>query len=335
MKNVILFDLQRFADPVVDSLNKTTSSGLSAENKTYYEKYLVDNATPNLVHAQFGQKRSVPKHGGKTVEFRKYSAFDKAPKLQEGITPEGKKLSVSTITATLEQYGDYVPITDVVDMTTIDDNLVEATELLGDQAGLTLDSVVREVMNGGTNVYYAGGVEGRMLVSSELKVADVKRAATILRAANAKKIKGSYVGIIHPYAAHDLKSDPAWIDVHKYSATKEIFEGEIGEIDGVRFVETSEAKVFEGAGTSGVDAKYDVSEGGTANLYSTMILGEDAYGSITHENGNMKHIFKNFGSGGTADPLDQRATCGWKAYQTAVRLVEENMVRIESLATIK
>ena len=331
MKN-ILFNLQRFADPVVESLNKTTSEGLSAENKVYYEKYLIDNAKPNLVHSQFGQKRSVPKHGGKTVEFRKYSAFEKAAKLQEGITPAGKSLSVSTITATLDQYGDYVAITDVVDMTAIDDNLVEATELLGDQAGLTLDSVPREVINGGTNVLYAGGAEGRAILNSKIAVADVKRASTIFKAANAKKINGSYVGIIHPYVSHDLTSDPAWIDAHKYSATEEIFEGEIGKLYGVRFVETSEAKVFKGAGAK--NAEYlGGEEGGNADVFSTMILGADAYGCIEHENGNLKHIFKNFGSGGTSDPLDQRATAGWKAYQTAVRLVEDNMVRIESLAT--
>jgi N4-gp56 family major capsid protein len=332
MKDFI-FNLQRFADPVVESLNKTTSEGLSAENKVYYEKYLIDNAKPNLVHSQFGQKRSVPKHGGKTVEFRKYSAFEKAAKLQEGITPVGKSLSVSTITASLEQYGDYVAITDVVDMTAIDDNLVEATELLGDQAGLTLDSIPREVMNGGTNVLYAGGAEGRVMLTGGITVADVKRAATILKAANAKKIEGSYVGIVHPYVSHDLTSDPAWIDAHKYSATEEIFEGEIGKLYGVRFVETSEAKVFKSAGSTTANDFIGGEDGGAADVFSTLILGADAYGCIEHENGNLKHIFKNFGSGGTSDPLDQRATAGWKAYQTAVRLVEDNMVRIESLAT--
>lgn len=327
MKN-FYFDLQRFADPVVDSLNKTTSSGLTAENKVYYEKYLIDNAKPNLVHAQFGQKRSVPKHGGKTVEFRKYSAFDKADKLQEGITPDGKQLNVSVITATLEQYGDYVSITDVVDMTTIDDNVLEATELLGDQAGLTLDAVVREVINGGTNVLYAGGAAGRTMADT-LKVSDVKRAATILSAANAKKIDGAYVGIIHPFVSHDLRDDPAWIDAHKYASPEEIFEGEIGKLHGVRFVETSEAKVWENAGpTSGENIG---SENGAASIFSTLILGADAYGSIIHENGNLKHIFKGFDEVG--GPLDQRCTCGWKAYQTAVRLNEDNMVRIESVAT--
>lgn len=330
----IIFNLQRFADEVVNSLNKTTSEGLSAENKVFYEKYLIDNAKPNLVHSQFGQKRSVPKHGGKTVEFRKYSAFDKAGKLQEGITPEGRSLSVSTITATLDQYGDYVAITDVVDMTAIDDNVVEATELLGDQAGLTLDSVPREVMNGGTNVLYAGGADGSISLTTGLAVADVKRAATILRAANVKKINGSYVGIIHPYVSHDLRNDEEFIEAHKYAAVKELFEGEIGEIDGVRFVETSEAKIWHGYGAL-VGDEYMHAENGNADIFSTLILGADAYGCIEHENGNLKHIFKSFGSGGTSDPLDQRCTCGWKAYQTAVRLAEERMVRIESLASAK
>lgn len=331
MKKEFLFNLQRFSEPVIDSLNKTTSEGLSVENKTFYDKYLIDNAEPNLVHAQFGQKRSIPEHGGKTVEFRKYDPLGYANELEEGITPTGESLVVGKIEATLKQYGSYVPITDVVDMTTIDDNLVEAVELLGDQAGRTLDMVVREVMNGGTNVIYGGGGFGRLMVAT-LAVDDIRRAVRILKGKNAKPIDGSYVAIIHPYISGDLMKDEAWIDVHKYASPEEIYEGEIGKLFGVRFVETSEAKTWEYEGPT--DTSFVGTEGGAgATIFSTLIIGKDAYGVINHENGNLRHIFKNFGSGGTSDPLDQRATAGWKAMQTAVRLVESAMVRIESTAS--
>ncbi len=331
MKKEFLFNLQRFADPVIDSLNKTTSEGLSNENKTFYDKYLIDNAEPNLVHAQFGQKRSIPRHGGKTVEFRKYDPLGYAAELEEGITPTGESLVVGKIEATLKQYGSYVPITDVVDMTTIDDNLVEAVELLGDQAGRTLDMVVREIMNGGTNVVYAGGAEGP-LMAGVLTVDDIRRTVRILKGKNAKTIDGSYVAIIHPYVSGDLMKDPAWVDVHKYASPEEIYEGEIGKLFGVRFVETSEAKVWENRGSYG-DTTVIRGGDGMASIFSTLVIGKDAYGVINHENGNLRHIFKNFGSGGTSDPLDQRATAGWKAMQTAVRLVESAMVRIESVAS--
>lgn len=327
MKKSILFNLQRFADPaptqqVQDNLNKTGDSGLSAEMKTYYSDYIIDNASPELVHAQFGQKRTIPKNGGKTIEFRKYKPYDAAGKLEEGVTPVGRKLTVSTIEATIDQYGDYTAITDVVDLTAIDNNLLEASKLHGNQAGLTLDGVVREVIIGGTNVWFAGGASGTSAANLKtIAASDIKMAVRMLKRMNAPKIDGSYVAIIHPDVAHDLTNDEAWIDAHQYASPEEIFNGEIGKLYGVRFVETSEAKIKKAAGT------------GSADVYCTMVIGDNAYGSIDLSGGNLKHIFKNFGSGGTSDPLDQRATTGWKAWQTAVRLVEENMVRIESLVT--
>ena len=327
------FNLQRFADNVVDSLNKTTSAGLSEEMKTYYSDYIIDNAEPELVHAQFGQKRTIPKNGGKTIEFRKYKPYDAAGKLTEGVTPVGNTLNVSVVEATLDQYGAYTAVTDVVDLTAIDNNLLEASKLHGAQAGLTLDGVVREVINGGTNKYYAGGVSGRVTPGiSNLTVADIKMAVRMLKRMNAPKIKGDYVAIIHPDCAHDLTSDPAWIEAHKYASPEEIYTGEIGKIAGVRFIESSEAKIFFGQGPS-KDDTHMAENNLNCDIYSTLIIGDNAYGSVDVAGGNLKHIFKGFGSGGTADPLDQRAPTGWKAMQTAVRLVEENMVRIESLAS--
>ena len=149
-----------------NNTNVTTATGtgndLSAEMKVFYSDYLIDNAKANLVHDQFGQKHPIPKNGGKTIEFRKYSPFAKAlTPITEGVTPNGNKLNTSTITAEIAQYGDYVELSDVLLLTAIDNNLVEATKLLGNQAGETLDTVTREVLVGGTNVQYAGGVSAR------------------------------------------------------------------------------------------------------------------------------------------------------------------------------
>ena len=154
-----------------------------------------------------------------------------------------------------------------------------------------------------------------------LTVDAVRRAVRFLKVMNAPKINGNYVGIIHPDVSYDLMSDPKWVNVKTYSDPDGIYEGEIGQIEGVRFVETSEAKVFEGAGASGVD------------VYSTLILGADAYGVTEITGGGLEHIVKQLGSAGTADPLNQRATAGWKATKTAERLVEQYMVRIETAST--
>lgn len=304
-------NLQLFAE----NTNTTASAGLSDEMKVFYSDYLIDNAVPKLVHDQFGQKHPIPKNGGKTIEFRKYSPLPKLlTPLTEGVTPDGQSLTVTTLEATVAQYGGYITLSDVLLLTAIDNNLVQATKLLGNQAGATLDTITREVLNGGTNVVYAGGVSSRTALTDNLKVEDIKKAVRALKVQNADKIGDSYVAIIHPDVTYDLTNDPAWQAVKDYDP-KDWYEGEIGKIAGVRFVETTEAKIFAGG------------------VYSTLILGENAYGVTEVEGGGLKHFVKQLGSAGTSDPLDQRATVGWKAIKVAERLVEQFMVRIESKST--
>ena len=310
--------------------NLTTSPGLSDEMKTYYSDYLIDMTEPNLVHDLFGQKHPIPENNGKRVEFRKYSPLPKLTvALEEGKTPNGQSLTMSILAADVKQYGGFVELSDMLLMTAIDNNLVQATKLLGGQAGRTLDTITREVLNAGTNVQYA---EGQVNARASLKggaadgnhyltVNAVRMAVRTLKRMNAPKINGDYVAIIHPDCTYDLMSDSNWKFPHQYVDTKEIYQGEIGKIEGVRFVETSEAKIFEGAGASSRD------------VYSTLVMGDDAYGVTDIKGGGLQHIVKQLGSGGTADPLNQRATVGWKATKTAVRLVEEYMVRIETCAS--
>lgn len=307
-----------------DNTNVTTSEGLSAEMRTYYSDLLIDNAQPNLVHDQFGQKVPIPKGSGKTVQFRRYKPFPKATTpLQEGVTPSGRSLEVVPLESTVSQYGDYVQLSDLLLLTAVDNNLVEAVTLLGNQSGLTLDTITREVLVGGTHVIYAGGVTSRSAIGSDMKLTSalVKMAARELKRMNAPKINGYYVAIIHPDVTYDLTSDEEWIEANNYAGATNIFEGEIGKIHGVRFVETTEAKIFDKAGASGI------------GVYGTLFLGANAYGVTEIEGGGLKTIIKQLGSAGTADPLDQRATAGWKATKTAERLVEEYMVRVESASS--
>ena len=389
-------NLQLFADP---NTQVTTSGNLTPEMKTYYSDYLIDTAAPKLVHDQFGQKHPIPKNGGKTIEFRKFNPLPKLHDvpLTEGVTPNGQSMSVSKIEATVTQYGGYVTLSDMYMLSAIDNNLVYATKLIGNQAGATLDTVTREVLNGGTNVVYAGDAASRSTLTPEqnkLTVADVKKAVRALKVQNAPKIGDSYVGIIHPDVTYDLTNDPEWKYPHQYVDTDEIYSGEIGRIAGVRFVETTEAKVFVGPkpltkngspvvvaedgdpiGTTitieanpyidttvlkvnavitirgvghkvtaingnvlTIDASAGIMKGdivtvadSTTSVYSTLILGEDAYGVTEIEGGGLEHITKPLGAGD--DPLNQRATCGWKATKVAERLVEPYMVRIESCST--
>ena len=400
--------------------NTTLDPGLSDEMKTYYSMRLINLAEPELIHDQFGQKHPIPKNSGKTIEFRKYDSLPKAlVPLTEGVTPAGQKLSMGVIRATIKQYGGYIELSDILELTAIDNNLVQATRLLASQAGRTSDTITREVLAGGTNVVYAGGAKDRSeLVGGDateannkyLSVDDIRKAVRALKVMNAQKINGYFAGIIHPDTAYDLMSDKKWVDVKTYSDPDGIYEGEIGKIEGVRFVETTEAKIFHApdlviadgsnaavrdltvksasgkvitvnealstnqaaaltgreilvgselmevasaaagavgdatitvkdspATTPAASAVIYPGEGGAKgrDVYSTLIVGADAYGVTELEGGGLQHIVKQLGSSGTADPLNQRATAGWKLTKVAERLVEQYMVRIESASTFE
>ena len=324
MLDIYTINLQLFAEL---NTNVTTQTGnfngrsqdLSVENKPHYDMTLIDDAAPNLIHDQFGQKRPIPKNGGKKIEFRKFASLPKAlTPLTEGVTPNGQKLAASAIEAEVRQYGDYVALSDVLDLTAIDPIVVEATKVCGRQAGLTLDTITRNILHTGKNVYYCPKSDGTAVTSRsgldntcKLTVDAIKRTVAFLKKNNAPKIDGSYVAIIHPYAAYDLMSDPEWIAPHQYQDTSNLYEGEIGKIAGVRFVETSEAMIYEGG------------------VFGTLVIADGAYGVTEVTGGGLETIVKQLGSAGTADPLNQRSSVGWKAMKTAEILVDAYMVRIE------
>lgn len=328
--NEFKLNLQLFATQT--TLLNTSGNDLSPEMKTYYEKRLLDNAEPNLVHSQFADKYPIPKNGGKTIEFRKYSPLAKATTpITEGVTPNGNKLNVTAITATIAQYGDWIQLSDLLDLTAIDNNVLQATKLLGSQAGRTLDTVSREVLAGGTNVMYApkvaeGGAETAVIsragldATAKINVDLIYKAARALKSMNANKIGDSFVAIVHPDVSYDLMRCDEWIDVHKYAAPDNIYQGEIGKLGGVRFVESTEAKIWKGDGCPS----------GLA-VYGTLVLGAHAYGETEITGGGLQHIVKQLGYG--EDPLNQRSSCGWKATKVTERLVEEYMVRIESCSS--
>lgn len=319
MKNIYAINLQLFADTQV-----TTQDSLSAEMKTFYDMTLIDEASANLVHDQFGQKRPIPKGSGKTIEFRKFSPLGKATTpLTEGVTPSGNSLTVTAITATVEQYGDYIVQSDVLELTSLDNTILEATKLLGKQAGATLDTITRNILQAGTNVTYcpkiaADGTETAVDSRSALDdtcmltVDVIQQVVAKLRAQNAPTIDGKYVAIIHPYVAYDIMRDPEWIDAHKYAQPNNLYAGEIGEIAGVRFVQTTEAKIYDGG------------------VFGSLFFGEGAYGVTEITGGGLQTIVKQKGSAGTSDPLDQRSSVGWKAIKTAELLIPNYIVRVES-----
>ncbi|MBR2070403.1 MAG: N4-gp56 family major capsid protein [Clostridia bacterium] len=303
----------------VNSLANSTTSGyvaLSAENKTFYDRTLLKRLLPQLVFAKYGQKKTMKKGEGDTINFRRFTSLPAATTpLTEGVTPEGRQLTIEPVTATLKQYGDYIEITDVLDMVGIDPVATENAELLGEQAGLTIDTVVRDIVCAGTNVQYAGGGTS---ATEKISAAEIQKAVRTLKKANAKPLAdGSYIGIIDPDIAFDIMNDPLWQDISKYSGGTKIMDGEIGKLAGVRFIETTNTKINSGA-------------------HCAMIIGADAYGVVDLEGSATNKpeiIIKPLGSGGTTDPLNQRGTQGWKAMFTAARLNELAMIRLEVTVT--
>lgn len=391
------------------NLNKTTSQGAAPLFAPALNRHILTAAAPALVHQQFGQKVDVPRGRGKIVTWDKLSPLPKAKvPLVEGVTPKGSAIHVTRMTAVPHQFGDYISTTDEFDFLSIDPSpkMLKLNETLANSAARTLDSLTADVLAGGTNVQFPNKKLSRSDLSSEDKITveEVKKAVRTLKGNNAPKINNKYIAIIHTDIAHDLTNDPEWKWPHQYVDTKEIYEGEIGELFGVKFIESTEAKVFRGedllanrseslqvwrvnADRKTIHIYEDIDEeeanklvgrevcidgftytvvsanagdngGATISLnecfstavktdtiiypaggsqdgkpvYSTLILGADAYG-VTSLQDNLETIVKALGSAGSADPLNQRATMGWKAHFLARILEDLNMVRIETVST--
>lgn len=320
--------LQIFADAKTDTetklnTNVTSDSGLSAAMKTFYDKNLIDLAGPKLIHSQFALKRPIPQGNGKNIEWRQYAPLPEvsAP-ITEGVTPSGRKLSLSTITATVSQFGDYVSLSDVLQMTAIDDTVMIATDKLADQAAMLIDKIDRNTLNGGTHVIYPNGKTSRsaLAATDKFNIDVIYDAVTQLKRVNAPTVVDNmYVCYIHPDVAKDLMRNQEWIEAHKYVNPDNIYKGYIGEMAGVKFFESTNAMIWKGGESDPT---------GLA-VYGCVFHGKDAFATTEIEGGGLQHIVKQLGSSGAADPLNQRATVGWKLTKVSTRLINDYIVRVE------
>lgn len=232
------------------NLQTTTSKGTSPAFQDILNRHILKKAETKLVHDQFGQKVQIPRGKTKTIAWDRLSPLPKATKpLTEGITPKGSTINITRITAQPVQYGNYVSYTDSFDFFKNDPSpeVLKMNDLLGRNAAETLDDITKDVLAAGTNVLYAGGVASRAELTSGLTVTDIRKAVNQLKRNKAVPFDdGYYVAIVHPDVTFDIQSDENWKKPHEYADTKNIYKGEIGELYGVRFVETPDAKVFRG-----------------------------------------------------------------------------------------
>ena len=328
-----------------DPLN--TTDGIVPAVSEFYDRNLLENMRPLLVLDRWGQVRPLKRAHGKQIKFRRPNVLAVATTpLTEGVTPTGISFTYAEVTATIKQYGSFVEFTDLVELTNVDNVLVDITNEQGEQAGETIEELRRDVLVAGTNVVYANG-SARASVNTIMVANDIVSAVRSLENSNAKRftqlikpgagintesVASSYWGYCHPDIKITIQGMTGFTKVKDYASSKTVVEGEFGSINEVRFVSSTKGKIWAGGGASGGSNVKETSS--DADIYATIIFGKDAYGIIPLDTqGEVMSIIKPIGSGGTSDPLDQRGTAGWKVATTTKILQDASMVRIESAAT--
>ena len=349
-KIIDMFSLQLFADAGTTVMTTTgtanaytgdvtTTNAMSSTLKTFYDTELLENARVELFYAQFAQKQALPAGRGKTVEWRKWNTFNKADKLVEGVIPNGQTFGQSSITDTIEQYGTYATVSDQLDLHAYDPVILGATEEMGASMAETQETLIRNALLTGTNVMYCdnvtlatgavagtptapGQMEASTTVMSLMTPKMVNKVVTYFKKNRVPRINGKYYAVIHPSVAEDLRNSEAWIDAHKYAATSEIFNGEIGELHGMRFIENPFAPVLDGEYANKAGTK----------TYATYCFGKDAFGIIDPEGGAARMIVKSAEEVG--GPLEQFSTVGYKLETNGAKMLyAERMVRLMSCSS--
>lgn len=235
--------------PVFDNMNYSYSEGVAVGIVDYYERTLLENAKPEMIHGRDAQKRSLPEGNGKHVQFRRmipYAAVTEP--LKEGVTPAGQEIRQTAMTAMVKPYGRHVEITDELDLYHLDNLHRETAKLLSDQATLSLDTIARDALHSGMNVQFAGGKANRAALTADDKLtpAEIKKAVRTLKRNNCKPFAdGYYHAIVHPDTIYDLTASDEWIDVAKYQDKSKIEKYELGTMYKVKFFESTNAKVYE------------------------------------------------------------------------------------------
>lgn len=387
------------------NLNTTTSSGMSPLMEAVLNRYVRENNKTNRKYTKFGQKVDIPKGKTKTIAFDKLSPLPKASApLTEGVTPTGSAVNVTRIKGEPDQFGNYVSYTDQLDFFANDPSpqVLKYTELLAENQLETFEHLDAMELASGLNVFYAGEATSRATLTDALTVKDVRKAVTSLKRNKVQPADGKdFIAFIHPDVVFSIWNDSEWRAPHTYADTKEMYDGEVGRLFGVRFIEDPDAYVFRGtpfadkydeltvvkvdgtkvyisetltssetdkmsgnvwinnksypvasavAGSNGgaylnlnavgendfieADMKIYPGDGGANGkpVYSTVIVGKNAFG--TSGDNNVEMINKSLGSAGTADPLNQRGTYGWKGYHFCKIIEQSKMCRIESLSEI-
>lgn len=332
---------------------------------------MLKRAMPLLHIEKFGQTYALPKNNTNTAKFRRYflagatgsagltgnpiSNFNiptATTPLVEGVTPTGSKLAVEDYTVRLYQYGDWIPLTDVIQDIHTDNILNNCTEILGEQAAVTLETIRFNVLKAGVNVFYANGVAGRSTIAKTVSRADQRRITTALNRQNAKKITSvvgsstdfntksiapSYIAIAHPDLEGDLRNLEGFVDVANYGPHTSPMEGELGFCEQVRYLLSTVFLPWSGTGVATGTAPTlrhsDAGTGDKVDVYPVLYFARDAYGLVPLKGASSMTPMVVNPKPASGDPLGQRGSVGWKLWTGIVILQEAFMARLECGAT--
>lgn len=337
--------------PTVVSTNLTTSLSPSPDaTQSFYSRELLLRAKYRDFYGRWSDSVSIPAKSGKTVIMRRYSHLAMAlSPLAEGVPPAGKTPVLTDYQATLNQFGDFIALSDFADATGIDDYKRHWAGLLGDQAGYTMDAIDRDVVTAGTGVIYSNGA-GRTSVVSIIDENDLDRAIRTLSNNGAEMIlagnSGSttvgsfpvmpaYPAVTLPDVMFDLQNLTGFKWASDY---KGAVDGEVARYKKLAFFESPDpsslgagGKKFAGGGGSSTAVK---NTSGTVDVYTIMVFGKHGFTRVPLAAGSTKMYTKGLGSAGTADPLEQLQTMGWKNTSARLRTNENWLVRIETAASL-
>lgn len=323
------FDLQLFATNVNRlAASATGYNGLTAENAEIYDREMYDRLIPSLQWYKYGKKKELPRNAGDTVSIRRFENLTTSTTaITEGVIPDGVDLTVVKRSATVQEYGNYAITTEKLSMIGLDDTISEVSKLFGENAGQSIDEIVRDVVMAGTNVMYANGVAARNLVAAKISYADILKMARTMKKNKVKKVSipdgaQGYICLVSPDVAFDIKNLDEYKQFNQYDNSKQLRDGVIAKLGGIYFVEIDNAKVYPTGGASSVP------------VHLSYCFGDNAY-MVPDIKGSSKPkiIVKPAGSAGTADPLDQKASIGWKAMFATLRIDELSGLRYECAVT--
>lgn len=293
-------------------------STFTVENKEFYEKALLDRLINDCVFYPYAKKAVLPKGNGTSISWRIFKSLEvPSAGLTEGVVPDGKDLNIVEFKATVAQEGSYVELSDKIDYFGIDPVVTETAELLGEQSAQRLEDIIKTKIFAGLNVYYAQGTSSAQTVYNggsvkTITLGDINKIAAMFKRQNVKPYaNGKYIAFIPPEIEADIKTlaDMKWIEINRYNANEKIEKGEIGSFLGFKWVVTNQI------------AEHDTYSG----VYECLFMGKDAFGAVDVEGGGAKPaiIHKGLGSAGTADPLNQKQTLGWKVMGFCTRILHE------------